>query len=72
MGSDDVRSEYRVNKNNHSKEECLERMSDECRMRPLRFGRNSLGSREFLPSETALNQAAFAAVFFHSIILAVN
>lgn len=47
-------------------------MSNECRMAPVRFGRNSLGSREFLPSETALNQAAFAAVFFHSTILAVN
>ena len=47
-------------------------MSNECRMTPLRFGRNSLEPREFLPSVTALNQAAFAAVFFHSIILAVN
>ncbi len=41
-------------------------------MPPLGLGRNSLGPREFLQSETPLKEAAFAAVFFHSIIMAVN
>ncbi len=42
------------------------------RCQPGGVWKNSRGTVEFLQSIAALDQAAFVAVFFHSIILAVN
>ncbi len=42
------------------------------RCRPCGVWRNSRGTVEFLQSVAVFDQAAFVAIFFHSIILAVS